>query len=130
MSDEIRVLYNARCPVCRTEIDHYAAHTRARNLPIRFDDLNSADIADWGISADQAARRLHVFKDGEIYSGINGFLVLWQGMPRWRALATLVALPGVRGLATALYDRALAPALYRRHLARTAHARGASAARR
>ncbi len=122
MSDEIRVLYNARCPVCRAEIDHYAAHARARDLPIRFDDLNEADLARWGVSADQAARRLHVMKDDEIHSGVDAFVALWQGMPRWRPLAVLVGLPGIHALATLIYDRVLAPVLYRRHLARVARA--------
>ena len=42
------VLYNARCPVCRAEIDHYAGYARARDLPVTFHDLNSRDLANWG----------------------------------------------------------------------------------
>ncbi|MBJ6371337.1 thiol-disulfide oxidoreductase DCC family protein [Sedimentitalea arenosa] len=118
MPSETRVLYNAACPVCRAEIDHYARYTEARGLPVRYDDLNSGARADWGIDADTAAKRLHVLKDGQLHSGIDGFLVLWRQMPRYRLLAMLVGLPGLRQLAGLVYDRILAPRLYRRHLRR------------
>jgi predicted DCC family thiol-disulfide oxidoreductase YuxK len=113
------VLYNATCPVCSFEIDHYAAYAHDRALPIRFDDLNDpARLAAWGIDADAAARRLHVLKDGRLLAGIPAFIVLWQEMPRYRWLARVVSLPGVHGLATLAYDRVLAPLIYRWHLRR------------
>lgn len=110
-----RVLYNADCPVCSFEINHYAAYAQKRALPIRFEDLNADDLSAWGLSADEAARRLYVMKDGKLVSGIPAFLILWQDMPRYRALAWIVGLPGVRQLATALYDYVLAPVIYRWH---------------
>ena len=64
---ETDVLYNADCPVCSREIDHYARLSDAQALPLRFDDLNDAEVLrDWGVSADDAAKRLHVRKAGEI----------------------------------------------------------------
>ncbi len=118
MTEKTRVLYNADCPVCRFEIDHYAAYSAAKALPIGFDDLNSDALHEWGISADDATRRLHVLKDGALYSGIPAFIVLWQDMPRYRPLARLVSLPGVNWLAVQVYDRILAPLLYRWNLRR------------
>ncbi len=115
---DMRVLYNAECPVCRFEIDHYARRVTAQGLPVRFDDLNRADLGEWGVSADAAARRLHVLRDGQVISGIPAFLALWQAMPRYRWLAWVVGLPGVRGLATLIYDHVAAPVLYRWHLRR------------
>ena len=112
------VLYNADCPVCSFEIDHYAAYATREGLPIRFDDLNSVARAAWGIDADTAARRLYVLHNGKLTSGISAFLVLWQQMPRYRWLARIVALPGIRQLAEALYDHVLAPLIYRWHLRR------------
>ncbi|MGD9293881.1 MAG: DUF393 domain-containing protein [Roseobacter sp.] len=113
------VLYNADCPVCSYEIDHYATYSRNNALPIRFDDLNdTASLSKWNLDGDAAARRLHVLKDGELLSGIPAFVALWQEMPRYRWLARTVRLPGVFHLACGLYDHALAPAIYRWHLAR------------
>ncbi|MEM8692366.1 MAG: DUF393 domain-containing protein [Pseudomonadota bacterium] len=118
MSDETRVLYNADCPVCNFEISHYAAYTKKQALSIRFEDLNVSEMADWGLSRDDAARRLYVLKDEQFYSGISAFIVLWRDMPRYRWIARLVDLPGIRHLAIFIYDYVLAPLIYRWHLRR------------
>lgn len=112
------VLFNATCPVCNFEIRHYARYADAQGLPIRFDDLNSDARAAWGIDADTAARRLYVLHEGKLTSGIPAFLVLWAQMPRYRWLARVVGLPGIRHVALQAYDHALAPMIYRWHLRR------------
>jgi predicted DCC family thiol-disulfide oxidoreductase YuxK len=112
------VLYNADCPVCSFEIGHYARYAGDKGLPIRFDDLNSDARDRWGIDADTAARRLYVLHEGALTSGIPAFLVLWAQMPRYRWVARVVGLPGVRQVATVAYDHVLAPLIYRWHLRR------------
>ncbi len=114
-SADTRVLYNAECPVCSFEINHYAAYSQKEALPIRFEDLNADDLTDWGLTADEAARRLYVMKGAEMVSGIPAFLLLWQDMPRYRVLARIVGLPGVRQAASLVYDYVLAPLIYRWH---------------
>lgn len=114
----LRVLYNADCPVCRAEIDHYAAHARTRDLPIRFDDLNGTDLALWGISPEDAARRLHVLHEGRVVAGMDAFRLLWQAMPRYRWLARFTGWPIVRPVIDSIYQRIAAPWLYRAHLRR------------
>ncbi|MDT8326424.1 MAG: DUF393 domain-containing protein [Roseovarius sp.] len=118
MTRETQVLYNSRCPLCRAEIEHYAGYATRHDLPITFHDLNTRELDHWGISTDAAARRLHVRRDGRIASGVEAFVMLWSAMPRYRLLARVVALPGLRHLAGVIYDRILAPRLYARHLAR------------
>jgi len=122
MQNETRVLYNADCPVCSFEINHYAKYSGDSGLPIRFEDLNREALDDWGVTRDQAARRLYVLKDGQMYGGIPAFIVLWQDMPRYRWLARLVSLPGIHWLASKAYDYVLAPLIYRWHLRRQAAA--------
>lgn len=117
---DTRVLYNHDCPVCRAEITHYADYAGREGLAIGFDDLNRVDLGMWGVTADQAARRLHVVQDGQVLSGIPAFIALWQQMPRYRWLARVVALPGIRQTAALVYDHVLAPWLYRAHLRRQA----------
>jgi predicted DCC family thiol-disulfide oxidoreductase YuxK len=112
------VLFNASCPVCSFEIEHYARYCYNTGLSIRFDDLNSEARSQWGIDPDTAARRLYVLHEGQLTSGIPAFLVLWAQMPRYRWLSRTVGLPGVRQIATAMYDFVLAPAIYRWHLRR------------
>lgn len=115
------VLYNAACPVCSYEIDHYAKISKRHGLPIAFTDLNDIDgLRRWGLTADAAARRLHVLSDGEMLAGIPAFIALWREMPRYQWLAKLVSLPGVFHLAVLVYDRVLVPLLYRWHVRRQA----------
>ena len=117
-SAQTSVLFNANCPVCNFEIQHYAQYADRTGLPIRFDDLNSDARLRWGLDADTAAKRLYVLHEGTLTSGIPAFLVLWAQMPRYRWLAGVVGLPGISQVAGAAYDFVLAPAIYRWHLRR------------
>ena len=117
------VLYNAQCPVCNFEISHYAKYAEKQALPIRFDDMNTNARDAWDLTTDQAAQRLYVVHEGELFSGIPAFLVLWRQMPRYRWLARMVGLPGVRQVAELTYDWVLAPLIYRWHLARQRRAK-------
>ncbi|MFA8387377.1 MAG: thiol-disulfide oxidoreductase DCC family protein [Pelagibaca sp.] len=119
---DIRVLYNDQCPVCSFEINHYADYAKRNDLPIQFDDLNGPDRAAWGIDEDTAARRLYVLRDGQLYDGIDAFIELWREMPRYRWLARIVAVPGIKQVAAFGYDHVLAPLIYRWHLRRKANA--------
>ncbi len=113
---QTKVLYNAECPVCSLEIDHYARISDKRNLSLGFHDLNNRDeLTVWGLDEETAAKRLHVLKDNQLYSGIPAFLVLWREMPGYRHLARVVSLPGIYRLAVWSYDYVLAPALFRWH---------------
>jgi predicted DCC family thiol-disulfide oxidoreductase YuxK len=117
----LTVLYNADCPICRAEIEHYAAYAAPRGLAIGFEPLDRADLASWNLTTAAAAKRLHVrLPDGAILSGVPAFRALWMEMPRYRLLARAVGLPGLRQLAALVYNRVLAPALYRAHLRRQA----------
>lgn len=117
---ETSVLYNSQCPVCNVEIGHYARYAGDAGLPIRFDDLNTDARDRWGLDFDTAARSLYVQHHGVLTTGVPAFLVLWSQMPRYRLLAQIVGLPGIRQIASAAYDHVFAPALYRRHRRRLA----------
>ncbi|MEM9550801.1 MAG: DUF393 domain-containing protein [Pseudomonadota bacterium] len=117
-SDQTRILYNADCPVCNFEISHYARYAQRHDLPIGFDDLNRSDLAEWGITADEAARRLYVKQNGQMYGGVDAFVVLWAEMPRYRRVSGIVGHKAVRPVAAWVYDRVLAPAIYWMHVRR------------
>jgi len=115
MTDQTCVLYNGQCPVCSSEIAHYSKTAQANDVPIRFDDLHHGNLDRYSVDADTAARRLHVLHNGQLFVGVDAFIVLWRQLPRFRLLAKAVALPGIRQTATVVYDYILAPALYNRH---------------
>lgn len=116
MSDDIRVLYNDTCPLCRWEVGHY--RRAAEGGPMAFDPLDRA--ADWGLTPDQAARALHVRQGDTTLRGLEAFRAIWAELPRWRWLARLTGLPVLRPAVAFLYDRVAAPLLYRAHLRRQA----------
>jgi predicted DCC family thiol-disulfide oxidoreductase YuxK len=116
-----RILYNERCPICRAEIAHYRARAERARAPLVFEDLNTADLGGWQLTADQAKRRLHAaLPDGQVISGIPAFAAIWALLPGFGWLARLVMLPGLRGLCDLAYNRVAAPWLYRRQMRRDA----------
>ncbi len=117
---ETQIIYNADCPICAHEIGAYRSHAAAAGLPLRFEGLDSPALARHGLTADEAARRLHVVKDGRLLAGIPAFLALWEAMPRFRWLARAVRLPGIRQAAGLVYEGVLAPWLYALHRRRIA----------
>lgn len=113
------ILYNGACPICAREIAHYRRLARRHGAAVDFQDLNTSDLAAWGVSADAARRRLHarLLHDsrGEWRGdGLPAFRALWARLPGWRWLAWLTGLPLIRPLAALVYDRIAAPLLYRR----------------
>ncbi|MBC2834444.1 thiol-disulfide oxidoreductase DCC family protein [Paragemmobacter straminiformis] len=118
MSDEIRILYNDTCPVCRFEIDGYRRLAERGALPLRFDRLDEA--AAWGLTPDAAARRLHVVEDGRLLSGMAAFRAIWARLPHLAWAARVTGWPVIRQGMEFAYDRIAAPVLYRAHLRRQA----------
>jgi predicted DCC family thiol-disulfide oxidoreductase YuxK len=122
--DEFRVLYNGECPICSREVGAYRRQAEAAGLDLGFDRLASPEGAAWGIDRDAAARRLHVRAEGRVLAGVDAFVALWARLPRWRWLARLVSLPGIRWVAGAVYEGLLAPLLYAMDRRRRASGRG------
>lgn len=110
----LRILYNGACPICAREIAHYRALAARHRADIAFEDLNTADLGAWGLTADQARRRLHARAGGRTLAGLAAFRALWARLPGWRRLAQLTGLPGFRPVADWAYERIAAPWLYRR----------------
>jgi len=102
MKTNIRVLYNAECPICSFEIKHYQKYTNNKKIPIQFDDLNSSRLAHWN----------------EVKVGMEGFLALWNTMPKYRWLFHIFRQPVIKQISSFLYDYILAPYIYFLHLRR------------
>lgn len=115
MRQKTKVIYNASCPVCSFEINAYQRYAQEHDLPVGFDDLNQTDLAKYGLTKDQAARRLYVLHDAQMIDGIPAFVALWSEMPRYRWLARVVNVPGIRHFSVFMYDYVLAPLIYATH---------------
>ena len=113
MTKPITVIYNETCPICSREIGTYRRIAEDANLPVAFAGLEAG--AAEGLSPEAAARRLHVVRDGEVLRGTDAFIALWAALPRFRWLARIMALPGVRQVAGLVYEGLAAPVLYAMH---------------
>lgn len=123
MSEPTEVFYNRSCPVCRFEIDAYARHADQAGLAMAFTDIAGHDLARHGLDEDMAARRLYILHKGQVISGMPAFRVMWAMMPKYRWLARVFGLPGLRQLGEFVYDRIAAPLLYAAHRRRQAKRR-------
>lgn len=106
--ERLTVYYDGSCPLCRTEIRHYASQKGAERLC--FVDVTDMD-GDLGEDLDRnsALARFHVRRaDGTLLSGAAGFTAIWQMLPRWRWAAKLSRIPGVPVLLELAY-RAFLP---------------------
>ena len=110
-----KVLYNQECAVCNFEIKHYKNYTQKQSIDIEFENLHETDLSDWGVDKEQAKKRMHVEKDGKIYSGVDAFIKLWEDMPKYNKLACIAKQPLMYKLGNLLYDNILAPALYNKN---------------
>lgn len=110
------VFYDGGCSICRTRIAIYKMEARRGELAIEWRDV-SADpeaLADFGVDAEDARRRLHVLDpDGTLLAGADAFALLWSALPGYRRLGRLVASPGFNAMAHAVYDSGLAHAFHR-----------------
>jgi predicted DCC family thiol-disulfide oxidoreductase YuxK len=89
---DLSVYYDAGCPLCRAEIDHYRRCAGADR--VAFVDVSRAGPAPAlgrGLDRDAALRRFHVRgADGELVSGAAAFARLWRALPGWRWLGRVI----------------------------------------
>jgi uncharacterized protein len=108
------VYFNADCPVCRTEMTHYANLCANSQPNFRFIDSmqHPNEFAECGLRREHLERRVYLRNaDGRILSGMPALLHLWSKMPEYRWLSKVLALPVLRPISTLLYDHVVAPSL-------------------
>lgn len=92
---KLTVLYDGACPLCRREIGLYRG--LQPNTPVCFADLSDPSLSlPSGATREQLLARFHVRgRDGQLLSGAQAFLALWEALPGWRWLAHVGRLPGM-----------------------------------
>lgn len=100
----ITVFYDGKCGLCSREINHYR-HIAPKGV-FNWQDITESteQLNQLGVSLAQGLKRLHATDaTGRLYIGANAFILIWKQLPRWKFLASLVALPGMRQLAQLAY---------------------------
>ena len=88
----MKVYFNNSCKICKAEIDLYKKE--------RISEINWVDITnnkqakiETKKNFKELLRRLHVEKNGEIFSGAKAFLLVWKNIPKYRFLYKIFSLP-------------------------------------
>ena len=115
MSEHLTVIYNGSCPICSREIAHYRARAEAQGANLNFVDLSVENPARFGLTRDDAARRLYVARGPVLVSGIDAFALIWSRLRGYRWLGRLARVRGLREILRFAYDRIAAPTLYAWH---------------
>lgn len=108
------VYFNGDCPVCRTEMTHYARLCGENQAALRFVDSmqQPSEFLQCGLRREHLERRLYLREaDGRILSGMPALVYLWSRMPRYRWLSRVFGLPVLEPLSNLLYDHVIAPGL-------------------
>jgi len=100
------VFFDGGCPRCRREIHFYQRGRGADQLDWIDIHADPTALAGTGILWADAMRYFHFLDEaGQWHIAWDGFIALWQRLPRWRWLAWIAALPGLRLLLSSLYRR-------------------------
>ena len=88
----MKVYFNNSCKICRSEINMY----KKENIEgIDWIDITDNRDAEKETSKNdkELLRRLHVEKNGEIFSGAKAFLLVWKNIPKYKFLYSIFSLP-------------------------------------
>lgn len=102
---EIRVFYNGACPVCSAGITKQKA--KMAGCAVQWKDVHTDENARRELASDLefVRERLHaVDENGQVGIGVEAFEVIWRHSPNERWKARLISRPGVKQLATLLYN--------------------------
>ena len=88
----MKVYYNNSCKICKAEIDLYK---KEKIDQISWVDITNNQTAKIETNKDykQLLRRLHVEKNGKIFSGAKAFLLVWKNIPKYKILYSIFSLP-------------------------------------
>ncbi len=98
------VYYDGGCPICAREIAFYQHCPGGESFA--WVDVSQAGAAEIGpgLSREAALARMHVRRgDGTVVHGAAAFAEIWRGMPGFRWLGRLLAIPPFGALAELAY---------------------------
>ncbi|HEY0747153.1 MAG TPA: TIGR01777 family oxidoreductase [Steroidobacteraceae bacterium] len=108
------VYYNGDCPVCRTEMKHYATLCANNQPQLQFIDSMQGhnEFVKYGLRREHLERRVYR-RDarGRVLSGMPALVYLWSKIPAYRWLSRTLTLPVLRPISILLYDHVVAPSL-------------------
>ena len=88
----MKVYFNNSCKICKAEIDLYKKEEIKQICWV--DITNNQNAQNETKKNDkELLRRLHVEKNGKIFSGAKAFLLVWKNIPKYKILYSILRLP-------------------------------------
>ena len=88
----MKVYFNNSCKICKAEIDLYKKEEVSEINWVDITNNKQAKI-ETKKNFKELLRRLHVEKNGEIFSGAKAFLLVWKNIPKYKFLYKIFSLP-------------------------------------
>ena len=92
ISTIMKVYFNNSCKICKAEIDLYKKEEISEINWVDITNNKQAKI-ETKKNFKELLRRLHVEKNGEIFSGAKAFLLVWKNIPKYKFLYKIFSLP-------------------------------------
>ena len=99
----MKVYFNNSCKICKAEIDLYK---KEKINQINWIDITNNENASIETNKNnrELLRRLHVEKNGKIFSGAKAFLLVWKNIPKYRILYSIFSLPVIFQIFSVIYE--------------------------
>tara|TARA_B100000401_G_C52526996_1_gene587226 strand:+ start:356 stop:706 length:351 start_codon:yes stop_codon:yes gene_type:complete len=99
----MKVYFNNSCKICKAEIDLYK---KEKIEQINWIDITNNQKARLETKKNykELLRRLHVKKNGKIFSGAKAFLLVWKNIPKYKFLYLILKLPVIFQIFSFLYE--------------------------
>lgn len=103
----IKVFYDGKCGLCSKEINHYKKIAPKDIFAwIDITEVSEENLSEENLDFLSCLKLFHVKdNDGELYKGIDAFIIIWSQLDRWRYLAMIIKLPIVYNLARFSYNQ-------------------------
>jgi predicted DCC family thiol-disulfide oxidoreductase YuxK len=100
----VTVFFDGKCGLCRQEIGYYRRIVPRETFEWVDIASHAQPLLDLGITVQDGLKILHVKnRDGQIFQGVDGFLLIWENIPRFRWLSRIIRLRPFYPIAVFLY---------------------------
>ncbi|WP_415895726.1 thiol-disulfide oxidoreductase DCC family protein [Neptuniibacter sp. PT34_22] len=100
------VFFDGGCPLCKKEINHYQRVDTDSSIEWVDIYLNPERLSDHNIELNAAMERLHsIHSDGTTITGVASFLLIWENLPRYKKIASVIKALKLEPLSEFIYTR-------------------------
>ena len=100
----ISVFFDGKCNLCSKEINYY--RRIAPKNTFNWVDITKTpgELDKFEIKLSDGLRLMHVAdSNGNIFNGVDAFIIMWKQIKYWKILGLFVSLPIVKQIANLLY---------------------------